>query len=84
MNPYHEPTSKKVPTDTCDMETVITAEITLFERGMRNYKDYPLDRYAEWIKEKFEELFCDERLKDDDIKVQVFLHEKSEKDTERE
>ena len=76
------PTEKKfIP---CDIETIITAEITLTERNIGLSSDFPFEKYKDHIKYKIAEVFSDERLKDDDIKVKVFLHEKSEISSETE
>lgn len=82
-NPNYTDATDKNPIH-CDTEIIITAEISLIERGIDLSNDFPFETYKNLVKRKISELFGKERLKDDDIKVKVFLHEKSEKTPETE
>ena len=61
----------------CDVETVITAEISIIDKDYALRSDFPFEQYVEFLKDKIKSEFRgDTRLKDDDIKVQFFIHEK--------
>lgn len=75
-------TSEK--TTNCDVETIITAEITLIERDVELHDDFPLEEYKKYIRGAISKFIPGDRLKDDSINVQIFLHEKREKTSKNE
>ncbi len=64
----------------CDLETVITAQITIIDRDIEINEDSDLMAYADLIKagvkRYFENQTDDCGLDDEHIKVQLFVHEK--------
>lgn len=68
----------------CDIETIITAEIVVMDRNVALMRDFQYDKYKEILQRKIADAILGNRLKDDSIKVQVFLHEKSEKTSKTE
>ncbi len=65
---------------TCDLETVVTAQITIIDRDVEIDEDCDLIAYAESIKAGVKRYFKNQTddcgLDDEQIKVQLFVHEK--------
>lgn len=64
----------------CDLETVITTQITFIDKGMELDGNFNALEFAEAVKSAAKKFFCflpsSGELDDEQIKVQVFIHEK--------
>ena len=80
MNTNDKLTPEKDNPTPCDLETVVTAQITLIDRGVEIGADFDALALAEGVKigvKSYLNNFAGRLgLDDEHIKVQVFIHEK--------
>ena len=86
MNTNDKPTSEKDKSTPCDLETVITAQITFIDKGAEIGADFDALAFADGVKAGVKSYLNDfaghRGLDDEQIKVQVFIHEKKKVRTE--